>query len=369
MTPIWKSLIFGEKGTSNYQEKTFRQKLITELSKTNQNGSFTNSFSDNNDLLMNTFTFFISSIFENNYNLVLKNEAAMNLLKKNKVEHDIEMDKKKKAVHDLEMKLNTCKKKLKENFDKNNQNFEEIEALKDSCKTKDIYIKKLKTTNSSEISKLDNKIKNLSDKVEEYESDKIDKRKTISGLEKKLGEQNKMLKSISCRVENVQNEATHVKNIEKKIDNDSIKLPISLNNDKISETFTSNQEEEHSINKLHTIQSNVSSCESEAEKCDLQPPTGPIEGGLPIPESTSQNKRKKNRKNKKNKTNDDHQMLEVDSKKVDPAPLTYNIRYNSNTKKFTVKSKKKRTIRNFLKEKNMEKYLTESFREFQGAEQ
>ena len=196
MTPIWKSLIFGEKGTSNYQEKTFRQKLITELSKTNQNGSFTNSFSDNNDLLMNTFTFFISSIFENNYNLVSKNDAAMNLLRKNKVEYDIELDKKKKTVHDLEIKLNTCKKKLKEKFDKINQNFEEIEALKNSSKTKDLYIKKLKTTNSSDISKLDSKIKNLSDKVEEYESDKIDKRKIISELERKLGEQKKLVKDL-----------------------------------------------------------------------------------------------------------------------------------------------------------------------------
>jgi len=121
--PAWKSLIFGENGTSAYQEKYFRQKLISELSKTDADGFFTNSFSSNNDLLRNTFTFLISSIFEKNHDLVVKRDAAIRsvdttnkLVEKNKKEYEVELDKKKEAVHVLEYKLSKFKSIIKSNI-------------------------------------------------------------------------------------------------------------------------------------------------------------------------------------------------------------------------------------------------------------
>ena len=135
MTSIqnWKTLLFGHKGSHYHQDKNIRSNLISQLSKTNPDGSFTDvdCLSDNNcNLLINSFTFFITSVFEKNQILAKKNEAYLNILRKNKVDYDIELDKKKKAVYDLEIKVNNLKKKLKENIHTNTQHVQQIETLK-----------------------------------------------------------------------------------------------------------------------------------------------------------------------------------------------------------------------------------------------
>ena len=149
-------------------------------------------------------------------------------------------------------------------------------------------------------------------------------------------------------MDNVQNEAKTTVNIDKKIDNDPIKQ-----ND--PETLTNDQEVEDSINKVHEMGSNNSSCKSEPEKCDLEPQT--------VPESTSRKKKKKKRKKKK--TNHDKQA-KIDSPL---GPLTSsNLTYDPKAKKLIIqKPKKKRTIREFQEQRDWENILTEGFHEFTGG--